>query len=121
MKRLEDLSLTQRVLLAITVVVVVIVILLIVSRLVGEEAQAQAQSPVQCVPSSEERERIRELMQEGLDIGLRDQITHLFDVWMKDYTDKNSRAATGARNAVNAHVSARAHALAWNPPLCKKL
>jgi hypothetical protein len=119
-KRLEDLSLTQRVLLAISIIVAVLLALLIISRLVGEDAQAQPQAPAQCLVSSEERERIREILQEGIDIGLRDQISHLFDVWMRDYTDKNSRAATGARNAINAHISARAHALAWNPPLCRE-
>jgi ABC-type dipeptide/oligopeptide/nickel transport system permease component len=117
-KRLEDLSLTQRVLLAISVVVVVVILLFILNRLVGDEAAGQV-TQQQCV-GAEERERIREILTEGIDNGLRDQVAHLFEVWMKDYTDKNSRAANGARNAINAHINARIHALAWNPPLCKE-
>lgn len=74
----------------------------------------------QCVPSVEDRERLRTLMLEAVDAAFKEQIMHLFEVWMKDDKDQPNRATTGARNATRAYFNARYSALKWNPPICKE-
>jgi hypothetical protein len=67
-----------------------------------------------------ERERVREIALLGIDDGLRQAMAHLFEVWQKDpNTDQPRRAQVGTTNAVNAHIRARALALAWTPPSCE--
>jgi len=66
-----------------------------------------------------ERERIREIALKGIDDGLQNAISHLFDVWQKDpQTSQPQRAQVGTTNAINAHIRARQHTLAWSPPIC---
>jgi hypothetical protein len=66
-----------------------------------------------------ERERIREIALKGIDDGLQNAISHLFDVWQKDpTTSQPQRAQVGTTNAINAHIRARQHTLAWSPPIC---
>jgi hypothetical protein len=78
---------------------------------------AGAKVQIDCVDPTE-REHIRSLALHGIDDGFHDQIKHLFEVWMKDLSDQPRRAMVGTNNAVNAHVRARANALAWKPPAC---
>ena len=82
------------------------------------EREAASKVPYDCVDPTE-RERIREIALKGIDDGLQNAMTHLFDIWQKDpNTSQPQRAQVGTTNAVNAHVRARAHAMAWAPPTC---
>lgn len=82
------------------------------------EHEAASKVPYDCVDPTE-RERIREIALKGIDDGLQNAMTHLFDIWQKDpNTSQPQRAQVGTTNAVNAHVRARAHAMAWQPPTC---
>jgi hypothetical protein len=96
--------------------VVTIIVTLIVLALCDREASSKI--PYDCVDPTE-RERVRQLVLEGVDDGLKKAMTHLFDVWQKDpATDQPKRAQVGTTNAVNAHNRARRLALAWEPPSC---
>ena len=71
-----------------------------------------------CV-SSTERERVRQLVFDGIDQGLRESMAHLFDIWQRDPENQQpKRAQVGTVNAVNAHNRARRLTFAWNPPEC---
>jgi hypothetical protein len=134
-KRLEDLSLTQRVLLAISITVAVLLALLIISRVVGEGAQAQPSPREQsksmpewtpitdadmCV-DEDERERVRTLLSQALDEALKHQIERLFEIWVRDfkvYKEGLAPARQGARNAIIAYSRSRASLEKWNPHSC---
>jgi hypothetical protein len=130
MRRLEDLPLLYRILLAIGTVVAVLLIMLIIARFVGQDAQAQTKSPdtVEIGPEhlcmdEESRERIRRIMAEALDEGLKNQISRLYDTWVRDfriYKDGLTPARKGARNAIIAYQSSRASLIEFNPPLCEE-
>lgn len=79
-------------------------------------AQQQTQGEL-CLDDTE-RERLRTLMIEALDEGFKDQISHLYESWMKDATQQPARAAVGARNAINAYAHARRSVREWDP--CKR-
>jgi len=97
---------------------VVIIVALVYALL--ERDVLIAKVPFDCFDPTE-RERVRELALEGIDTGLKQAMTHLFDVWQKDpNTDQPRRAQVGTTNAINAHNRARNHALAWDPPSCPK-
>lgn len=84
-----------------------------------EVMDAPAQLPPPCLPSEEDRERVRAIMLAAIDAAFKDQIMHLFEVWMKDAKDQPTRAATGARNAVRAYVGSRRTVSDWQPEICK--
>ena len=48
-------------------------------------------------------EYIRQLLLQAADEALRDQINHLFGVWMRSTEDQPRRALVGAHQAVNAY------------------
>lgn len=73
--------------------------------------------PIVCVPVAE-RERIREVVLEGIDQGLKQHVLKLFDIWMKDDSNQPKRAIEGMAIGISAHVRARANAQNWNPPPC---
>jgi hypothetical protein len=79
---------------------------------------AQPLPQEECVLDDVEVERIRTLMFEAIDEAFKAQIGRLFDVWMGDYRKQPENTLTGARNAVNAHISSRKRAKIWNPPRC---
>jgi hypothetical protein len=82
--------------------------------------EAHAQIKVDCVDDDKAREHIRMLILTGIDQALINQVTKLFDVWMRESSEKPpKRALTGADIATNAYLRARANALKWNPPLCE--
>jgi hypothetical protein len=66
-----------------------------------------------------ERERVRQLVFDGVDRGLVEAMARLFEVWQRDPDQQQpKRAQVGTVNAVNAHNRARKLAFAWNPPEC---
>jgi uncharacterized MAPEG superfamily protein len=67
----------------------------------------------------EARERVRALVLEGIDQGLKMHAQHMFEVWMKDPTKQPARALAGMRTGIIAYNGARAAAQRWRPPLCR--
>jgi hypothetical protein len=116
MKQLEDISIGNRIAITVIIVLAVLFVLALIGYLSGRwEAEAKVQ--VDCMDPTE-RERIRDLVLNGIDKGLEEQIRHLFETWMKDLSDQPRRAMVGTNNAVNAHVRARKQAVSWDPPSC---
>lgn len=70
-----------------------------------------------CV-SAEDRERIRAIMLEALDQGLKNQTVHMYEVWLQDNREQPSRAITGMQNGITAYIRSRNGALRWNPRPC---
>jgi hypothetical protein len=94
-------------------VITVIVTLLLLALL-----EAESKVPFDCVDPTE-RERVRDIALKGIDDGLQQAMSHLFEVWQKDpNTEQPRRAQVGTTNAINAHNRARKLALAWDPPSC---
>src|SRR4029077_2659492 len=83
-----------------------------------EVMNASSQATEVCV-SKEDRERVRGIMLDALDQGLKEQTVHMYEIWLKDNTEQPSRAITGMQNAITAYIRSRAAALRWNPPACK--
>jgi hypothetical protein len=83
----------------------------------SELLEARSQVAEHCV-DGEERERIRELSLEGIDLALKNHVAKLFDIWMKDDREQPRRAVTGMQAGISAHLRARANALKWDPPRC---
>jgi len=82
------------------------------------EREAASKVAYDCIDPTE-RERVRQLVFDGIDQGLVSSMSHLFDVWTKDpQNSQPQRAQVGTTNAVNAHVRARKLAFAWDPPTC---
>lgn len=90
--------------------------LVVIGVLDREEALSKV--PYDCVDPTE-RERIRQIAFEGIDKGLTDAMSHLFDIWQRDpQNSQPQRAQVGTTNAINAHIRARKLAFAWDPPNC---
>jgi len=88
--------------------------------LISLASDAESKVAYDCVDPTE-RERVRQLVFDGVDKGLVGAMAHLFDVWQRDPgTAQPQRAQVGTTNAVNAHNRARKLALAWDPPPCPK-
>lgn len=93
-----------------------VVTLVVIAVLDHEEAQSKVQWD--CVDPTE-RERVRQLVFDGIDKGLTEAMAHLFEVWQRDpQNSQPARAQVGTTNAVNAHNRARKLAFAWDPPTC---
>ena len=69
--------------------------------------------------SNEDRERIRVILLAAVEEALKDQVVHLFEVWMRDARDQPERARQGVRNAIDAALRARQSVINWNPQPCK--
>ena len=96
------------------IVVTVLTTLMLIALL--EKAEGKAQWD--CVDPTE-RERVRQLVFDGIDKGLVEAMAHLFEVWQRDPANSQpARAQVGTANAVNAHVRGRKLAFAWDPPSC---
>jgi hypothetical protein len=113
-KPLEELTLDQRASRSLLAFAVVAIVALVLSFVIAESAPSEHKV---CMDATE-RERIRDIVLNGIDRGLEEQIRHLFEIWMKDSSDQPKRAMVGTDNAYSAHVRARRQAVAWNPPEC---
>ena len=71
-----------------------------------------------CVKSIEDREYIRSLALQGIDQALRDQVAHLFEIWVRDPAAAPARASAGMQIALGAYHRSRENTLNWNPPIC---
>jgi len=102
--------------LRIAVGVATIIVTLLLLALLDRDASSKV--PFDCIDATE-RERVRQLVFDGIDKGLVDAMSHLFDIWTKDpQNSQPQRAQVGTTNAVNAHNRARKLAFAWDPPPC---
>jgi hypothetical protein len=138
--QLQDLSLWQRIVLALGIVLFAILMLIVISWLTGGDVAAQqrsAQRPVSaeekhpfelqpidvnipdCSDNEEVKDRMRSLVLEGLDQALRDHVTNLFRIWMSNPADP-TKAGTGVRNGARAYIHARHQISEWDVPPCKK-
>lgn len=107
-------------LVAITVALIVIAILLataMLGLLLGRWEEARGE-PLRCIDNVEARDRIRTLVLEGLDNGLRDQAAHLVTTWARDPQQQPRRAQAGIQNIVAAYLEGRSLALKWDVPIC---
>jgi hypothetical protein len=76
-----------------------------------------AHSEITCM-SAEARERVRALMLDGIDQGMKTHAQHMFEIWLKDPTRQPARARAGMRSGIIAYNGARAAAQRWSPPTC---
>ena len=81
-------------------------------RLAGAESK-----PELCM-DEQTREQVRSVMLDALDAALKEHITHLYEVWLKDDSGQPLRARTGTERGIRAYLSARKGALDWSPPVC---
>jgi hypothetical protein len=116
-KPLVELSFGQRFLLTIIIALVILFAIAAFGYFSGGWSEADAKVQVDCMDPTE-RERIRDLVLRGIDDGLKEQIQHLFETWMKDISDQPRRAMVGTNNAINAHIRARKQSVEWDPPVC---
>jgi hypothetical protein len=106
MRDLQDMDIGHRVMLTVAIVVAIILILAGIGYLSGRwEAQAQTQRArvLPPAPISKYEKRLLELDRDAADQAYREQIQHLFAIWMKDDSGQPLRAATGARQARSAY------------------
>lgn len=75
-------------------------------------------APVQCM-NEMTREKVRTIALAAVDQALKNQVTHLWEVWMKDPKGQPKRAQDGMRIAINAYVRSYGDAQAWLPPICR--
>jgi hypothetical protein len=85
----------------------------------GETPEDAKKFRLICVNSEAEREMMRALMFEGIDLGFRDKVHSLFDNMVRDTTDQPARAARGLSPAVKAYTYSRVAVQAWDPPICQ--
>lgn len=81
------------------------------------ELASETSTPVPCTDEVT-RERIRGIMFDALDEALKNHITRLFEVWLKDDTGQPARASTGTRAGITAYLHARKQAETWSPMIC---
>jgi hypothetical protein len=106
--RLEDLSLPQKIVLTIVVVVAAILLVGAVGFLSGRwEAEGQERD-VPTLQSSIYDDHLNTLDREAIEDAYRNQITHLFQTWMKDEQGQPKRALTGHRQARKAFLESMA-------------
>ena len=96
-------SLYQRVLLAIAIVIAVLLLLFGISRLIGEDAAAQA---IVIKPTPWDA-RMIELDREALDEAYKDVITHLFEVFVRGDADQPGRTIIGGAKARRSYIQVR--------------
>jgi hypothetical protein len=85
---------------------------------IGIFVSVSAETRPMCVLTEDDREHVRSVAVAAIDVALKEQIQHLFDVWMRDGSDQPKRAVTGFNNAVRAYNGARAAVMNWQPPIC---
>jgi hypothetical protein len=81
--------------------------------------EAAPTPPEQCM-DDEQRERVRGIILEGIEEALKNQVKHVFEMWMRDSEEQPKRAITGMHIGINAYVRSRASALKWSPPKCEE-
>lgn len=75
---------------------------------------------ISCINRAEDRERLKSLAIQALDEAFRNQIEHLYVVWMRDSRGQPQRAQLGTSNAITAWVEVRQAMAKFEPPLCAR-
>lgn len=88
-------------------------------EIVGAEPQPlkRMEDPISCI-APDLRDRVRAIMLQGLDEGLRKRVEILYEGWLRDPRDQPLRATQGMRTAIRAWSQARRVVEQWNPPDC---
>jgi hypothetical protein len=73
-----------------------------------------------CSDDPKEIERVRVLIDRGVDEALEEHVKLLMGIWIKDDVNQANRAATGLRNGTRAFFHARKQIDAWVIPPCKQ-
>jgi hypothetical protein len=123
LRPLQELSLWQRIALALGIVLFTIAMVLFINWL----EEAQGAEPLKLFPphpanicgDDKFQEQIRALMYDGLNNALRDRTRDLFEVWMKDTSDQPLRAARGLYLSINAYTLGHVSVEQWSLPKCK--
>lgn len=105
-------SLAGRVLIGLLTVAGTLIVLDFLDRI-----ESNAQVKIDCIEPNE-RIKVREIILNGIDDGLRAKVADLYENWVRDPTDQPKRAQVGLTNAISAHSRGRAGALRWMPPPC---
>jgi hypothetical protein len=63
-------------------------------------------------------EKLRPLLQRGIDDAFKHRVDRLFESWMLDDRDQPFRAAVGTGKAIRAYVNSRGFIDTWSPPAC---
>jgi hypothetical protein len=100
------------------IAVTIALILGMMPMVIGMVVQAREPAIVEACMDDEQRERVRGIVLEGIEGGLKDQVKHVYEMWMRDNQEQPKRAITGMHNGINAYVWSRASALKWSPPKC---
>jgi hypothetical protein len=100
MKSPEQLTLGQRIMLTLLIVLSILFALALFGYLTGRWEQADAAVSSVQVPIDPRHERkFIDLDRAAIEEAYRDQIQHLFEIWMKDDTGQPARAVKGAKQA----------------------
>lgn len=100
---LESLSLGKRLLLALIIVLATLLMLVIISRLVGDQADAQAQRDVQFYAGIPLDAKLLELDKRALDEAYHAQLLKLWGVWLADGAKRQDYIKTGLAIARRAY------------------
>jgi len=101
MKPLEEMTIGQRFLLMIVIVLVILFAL----AFCGYDRWEAVGAPEPFEPITKWEKHILALEREAIDNAYRDQVEHLFQIWMKDEAGQPHRAVVGVRAARRAYVA----------------
>jgi hypothetical protein len=101
---------TNRILLAAVVLLIILIVMFAVN--------AGSETPQYCVTGEQQEQQIRGLTFEAIDKAFREQVEHLFEIWMKDEHDQPRRAMVGMQIAISAYIRARKSTAEWKPSFC---
>jgi short subunit dehydrogenase-like uncharacterized protein len=97
--------------------VVIILALVIFAALIFVFARGQAEpakAKPDCIPIDvPTRQKVKQILSDGLDEALKEQLKHVFEVWMKDERGQPDRAAFGVRQAIRAYLRSREGLETW--------
>jgi hypothetical protein len=126
MRDLQDMTIGQRVIVTFVIVVVILLLLAAFGYFSGGWDEAGAE-PLPTPPGQHQpgfcideitRERVRDILLNGLDESFKDQVKNLMSVWLRDERGQPGRASVGLHNAARAFDHARKAAIEWSPPQC---
>jgi hypothetical protein len=103
----------------VAIAVAIVVLLSLIANSVWGAARSAPVVTEQCM-DDEQRERVRGIVLQGIEAGLKDQVKHVYEIWMKDDSEQPKRAIAGMHIGIRAYVHSRAQALKWSPPKCEE-
>jgi hypothetical protein len=113
--RLDDLTITQRIVLTVIIVLAALLFVAAVGFFSGDwEAKSET---AHCI-DDKAREEIRQLTLQAIDSSYKDHVAKLFEVWVRDPAEQPKRAKVGLQSGITAYLRARTDALKWEPPTC---